>query len=128
VDFNFNIAQTCDITIYDIGDIPLSQKLEDNSDPNNIVPIDITNYKFLFYLRDNQGNNIKNYFIDAGVLSTVYLVKTGTNNNILDLSRMLNDVRNNIVFGRTYKLLQSTTDTQGNNEVYAVINIHAKQY
>lgn len=119
-------AKTVCLCIHNYDDIPLSLTY---SNKNPVTPINLTDYKFEFFLNQNK-TPVTSYEIDAGVLATGFLTKTGDNINILNMRAMFEDIRdNNLEPGVIkYKLIQVVTDGDGNKYVHVVYIIDARRY
>lgn len=117
---NTSISEDVTVDIFNHNDIPLAATYTSES-----LPIDITDYKFEFILRLD-GKDERTYTIDAGVVSTEFLEKNGADNNILNMEKMFEDIRDKATHP-SYKLLQKVT-ANGKTFVYITYTINAKRY
>lgn len=125
---NTSRAQYVAASIFNYDQLPVSIVFIDETDPLVPVPLDITNYRFDFYLKDNLNVTRLEYSIAAGVLSNAYLQKIGTDTDTLNLQNMLEDLRAKSDPATAYRLIQVATDPS--NKVYAqvIYQINVGQY
>lgn len=122
---NTSRAKQVDVEIFDHDNIPLSATYTASA-----VAIDLTNYRFDFYLKRDQ-TLLKTYTIAAGSLTSTYLNKTGGSVNILEMEAMWEDIRDNhidVERSKAYRLIQVVTDGSLIPYTYIVYNIHADEY
>lgn len=122
---NTSRAKQVDVEIFDHDNLPLSATYTSSS-----VPIDLTNYRFDFYLKRDQ-QLLKTYSIASGSTSSTYLNKTGGSVNVLEMEAMWEDIQTNeidVERSKAYRLIQVVTDNSNIPYVYIVYNIHADKY
>jgi hypothetical protein len=120
---NTSRAKRVTVDIYDYDNLPLALTYKTGG-----VAIDLTDYKFEFFLKDG-NQQIENYVIEAGDLSTSHLSKTGTGLNVLNMEGMFEDIRDNqVVAGGKYELVQVVTDDNGIPYAHIIYSVNAKQY
>lgn len=123
--FNTSRAVQQPVDIFNLDQLPLSLTFKD---PTDNTPIDLTPWRFDFYL-EYAGQRKATYTIAANVMSTSNLVKSGDDNNVLNMQAMWEDIRNNktAVQGE-YKLIQFVTDASSFQYVQVVYLINAGKY
>src|SRR3981081_4295976 len=92
--------QQVNVKLWDYNSLNITHNWKDNTIPTAPVDIDFSNYKFEFFLLSippggTTSTVVTNYSINAGVLSTAFLSKTGTNHTVLNMSLMFQDIRDN---------------------------------
>lgn len=120
---NTSKSKEVTVNISDYDNIPLSFKIYDTSvDPK--VVIDLTDYKFSFALKQE---NIQKalYEIAAAEMSTAFLSKTGTSNEVLNMQLMWEDVRTKCVIETKYRLVLVVTRPDATIYTYTVFKINA---
>lgn len=120
-------AKEVPITFFDYDTLPLVVTYRDKSIPASPVPIDLTNYKFEFILKNN-ATIVANYSIAAGSLTSAFMTKQGSSHETLNFQLMWQDVRKKVKPGQSVRLIQVVTDTTNNPYVHLVYLIDAKQY
>lgn len=119
-------ASRATIRINDYDQIPLT--LEYNTTDTPAVPIDIRNYIFSFDLKaGNNTDTVKQYVLGPANAST-FLSIAGADNNILNMQKMFEDIRDLITFNVQYRLIQCVTDAGGNKLVHVIYSIDDKRY
>lgn len=126
-EINTSRAKNVTVRIYDYDNLPLSATYSDKTDPLNIIPIDLTDYKFEFVFKIGSTTK-KTYSINAGDLTSTFINKTGADLNIIAFEAMWEDLRPLAKQGLVNRLIQVVTDTTGNPYVHIVYNIDARQY
>jgi len=120
---NTSRAKTVTVDIYDYDNLPLALTYTSSA-----VPIDLTDYKFQFILK-NGSDELETYTLDAGDLSSAHLAKTGADLNVLTMEPMWEDIRDNqVTQGGRYTLIQIVTDPDDNPYAHIIWTINAKQY
>ena len=120
---NTSRAKQVDVEIFDYDNLPLSATYTSDS-----TPINLTNYRFDFYLKRDHLL-IKTYSIGAGSLSSTFLNKTGGSVNVLEMEAMWENIQTLVEPERSklYRLIQVVTESS-TPYVYIVYNIHAAKY
>lgn len=118
---NTSRAKSAEVRMKDYDTIPLSAVYKDVSIPGSPTPIDLTNYKFEFFLK-LMADLIHTYSINAGVLTSDFLEKTTVDKNVLNMQLMWEDIRPRLSFGSEYRLIMLVTHPTG--EKYVHINYH----
>lgn len=125
---NTSRAQYVPASIFNYDQLPVSLEYTDEDDPLNPVPVDLTDYRFDFYLKDNTNATKLEYSIAAGVFTNAYLQKTGGSVNVLNIQGMLEDLRAKSSPSTAYRLIQVVTNPS--NQVYTqvIYQINVGQY
>jgi hypothetical protein len=129
---NTSRAKEVRVNIFDHDNLPLSFKFTDKTVPLVPVPLDITGYKFEFFLMHLEAD-VTSYTIDAGQLATTYLNKLQSVAlgvyDVLDMQAMFEHIRDEIVSeGTIYKLVMNVIDDLAREYVYVIMNIYAERY
>jgi len=119
---NTSRAQKVTVNIFNYDNIPLA-----GTYTSNAVAIDLTDYKFEFFLYQENALT-ETYTIDAGDLSSTFLTKTGVGVNVLNMEAMFEDIRDNAVAGVPLRLVQVVTDDDGKKYAYVIYTINANNY
>lgn len=90
-------------------------------------PIDITNYRFDAYLKQDQ-RNITTYSIAAGDVNSEFLTKTGDDANELNMQTMFADVQQKCLGGGQFRLILKVTQPDFRVYVHATFEINAGRY
>lgn len=123
--FNTSRAVQQPVDIFNYDALPLSLTYTSPSSGN---PIDLTAWKFEFFL-EAAGRSVAEYSINANVMTTTHLAKTGADDNVLNMQAMWEDIRDNkITVNGEYKLVQLATDADANKYVQVVYLINAGHY
>lgn len=125
---NISQAQVVDITINDYDQIPLTLTYMDNSNPMAPAAINLNGWAFSFDFKLPGSQAVKkNYTLPVGGPATAYLTVTGTDNNVLNMEGMWQDIKDNqVAFNGTYRLIQQVTDNNGNIFVHIIYQISAQ--
>jgi len=121
---NTSRAKQVDVEIFDHDNLPLSATYTTDA-----TPIDLTDYRFDFYLKRDQ-ELLKTYAIASGSVSSTYLNKTGGSVNVLEMEAMWENIQSivNVERSKAYRLIQVVTDSSNVPYVHIVYNIHADKY
>lgn len=125
---NTSRAQYVNASIFNYDQLPVSLEYTNEADPQNPVPLDLTDYRFDFYLKDISDVTRLEYSIAAGVLTNDYLQKTGDDTNILNLQNMLEDLRAKSDPATAYRLIQIATNPQAQVYAQIIYQINVGQY
>lgn len=123
---NTSKSKEVTVNISDYDNIPLSFKIYDKSvDPK--VVIDLTDYKFSFLLK--QDTYAKgSYVIEAAEMTTDFLSKSGSSNEILNMQEMWEDIRTKCLIETKYRLIMVVTRPDGTIYTYTVFKINASKH
>jgi hypothetical protein len=120
---NTSRAQTVVVDIFNLDNIPLSAVYTSGG-----VAVDLTGYKFVFQLLEKDVKK-KEYTLDAGVLATAFLSKTGADVNVLNMEAMFQDIQGLVIPSMDlYRLLMVVTDPDNKTYVHIIYKINARRY
>lgn len=120
-ELNTSRAQQVKVDIFNYDDIPLSAVYTSSSSP-----IDLTDYKFQFFLY-LQDTIVETYELAEGDLLSEFLEKTGDDLNVLNMQAMWQDIRDN-TSAKKYRLVQVVTDPNDKKYVHVIYLINAERY
>lgn len=124
---NTSKSKEVTVNISDYDNIPLSIITYDTSvEPKEVI--DLTGYKFAFYLKQDNLHQKASYVIEAAEMNTAFLSKTGTSNEVLNMQLMWEDVRTKCSAGTKYKLIMVVTRPDATTYTYAVFKINASNH
>lgn len=124
---NTSRAQEVAVNIKNIDNIPLSLKLKDKSGESP-TDINLTQYGFDFILKKYR-DDVKTYSIAVGVTTSTHLIKQDTNNTVLNMQGMWEDVQS--VVGEVaegYELIMKVTRPDNSVFVFITYTINGSKY